>query len=482
MLRRSIALIATLSLVFTACGETDTDVAVGGNADNASTANAQNSSTANSNSGTSANSTPNGSPNSTSGAQCTEGDLASCPDRPNAEAIACVAFRCAYQCNEGFADDNGDLASPTGDGCESDCIPTNDGVETCDGLDNNCDGAVDEGFDVGEACTVGEGECAASGVITCRPSGVAECGATAGTPDNETCDGLDNDCDGEVDEGNPGSGGSCSTGDQGQCSQGTEQCQNGSLVCIANLQPAAESCGGDLTGDGVDNDCDGTVDENCADCAENSQIACYDGPAATRGVGACSDGTQTCVNGAFGACSGAQLPSSESCNDVDDDCDGQTDEDFANKGTSCTVGLGVCQAPGVFECAQNGFTTECVPTQPSFAPSAELCDGLDNDCDGQTDEDFTLGARCSVGVGACRSNGQTVCSPSGSTTTCNAVAGTPSTEVCGNFVDDDCDGDIDEDCNCTSTGCPQGQTCCFDSTVMDTICVTNPDPMQLCVL
>jgi len=75
--------------------------------------------------------------------------------------------------------------------------------EICDGLDNDCDGQVDEDFNVGLVCTVGTGQCAASGNFVCSADGTTtECNATSGLPSSEICDGLDNDCDGQVDEGN----------------------------------------------------------------------------------------------------------------------------------------------------------------------------------------------------------------------------------------------------------------------------------------
>jgi cysteine-rich repeat protein len=73
-------------------------------------------------------------------------------------------------------------------------------------------------------------------------------------PTAETCDGLDNDCNGVVDDGNPGGGGGCSTGQPGVCGPGTVTCNGGSLVCVPNQTPGTEVC------DGVDNDCDGQVD------------------------------------------------------------------------------------------------------------------------------------------------------------------------------------------------------------------------------
>src|SRR6185503_13841722 len=60
----------------------------------------------------------------------------------------------------------------------------------------------------------------------------------------EVCDGVDNDCDASVDEGDPGGGGACATGQPGVCAAGTRQCQAGSLACVRNIPPAAETCNG----------------------------------------------------------------------------------------------------------------------------------------------------------------------------------------------------------------------------------------------
>ena len=76
-------------------------------------------------------------------------------------------------------------------------------------------------------------------------------------PSPETCNGLDDDCDGAVDEGNPGGGGACNTGLLGVCAAGTQHCQSGALQCIQNVPAGTEIC------NGLDDDCDGAVDEEC---------------------------------------------------------------------------------------------------------------------------------------------------------------------------------------------------------------------------
>ena len=74
--------------------------------------------------------------------------------------------------------------------------------EKCDNIDNNCNGKVDENFNVGTACLAGTGSCQRQGVNQCKNGNVA-CNATPGKPSLEKCDGQDNDCDGNVDEGCP---------------------------------------------------------------------------------------------------------------------------------------------------------------------------------------------------------------------------------------------------------------------------------------
>ncbi len=79
--------------------------------------------------------------------------------------------------------------------------PGEPAVEWCDGRDNDCDGEVDEGFPLGDACETGVGSCHGTGELVCTADGGTECNARAGTPDVETCNREDDDCDGETDEG-----------------------------------------------------------------------------------------------------------------------------------------------------------------------------------------------------------------------------------------------------------------------------------------
>ena len=127
----------------------------------------------------------------------------------------------------------------------------------------------------------------------------------------------------------------------------------------------------------------------------------------------------------------------------DNDCNGITDDPYlGDLGQPCTAGLGVCETPGHRVCAADGVGTVCDATPPSPTDS-EYCNGLDDDCNGQTDEDFpALGQPCTAGLGVCERWGTTVCSGDGYGTECDAVKGTGGQEVCDG-LDNDCDGATD---------------------------------------
>lgn len=87
-----------------------------------------------------------------------------------------------------------------------------------------------------------------------------------------------------------------------------------------------ELCGENNDGNGLDDDCDGTVDEDCP-CIPGATRPCFAGPPDRRNVGACADGIASCNEfGRWGTCGSGVAPSPESCNGTDDDCNGSTDD------------------------------------------------------------------------------------------------------------------------------------------------------------
>lgn len=77
--------------------------------------------------------------------------------------------------------------------------------------------------------------------------------------------------------------------------------------------------------------------------------------------------------------------------------------------------------------------------------AAEICNGLDDDCDGETDEGFALGEACSAGLGQCAAFGELACDADGGVT-CDATPGAPAPEICADSLDQDCDGVADNGC------------------------------------
>jgi len=132
---------------------------------------------------------------------CTEWQAPTqCPTQDDVcRANACTA---GPSCIDADRDGRG-VGCAAGPDCDdNDKLRYDDNVEVCDGVDNDCNGLEDDGImGVGEACDVGQGECLATGTQRCNMAGELFCDAVPGQPMAETCDGLDNDCNGTPDDG-----------------------------------------------------------------------------------------------------------------------------------------------------------------------------------------------------------------------------------------------------------------------------------------
>ena len=470
-------------------------------------------------------------------APCAGADLMTNPDHcgacdrectfAGAEA-RCVDGECALgDCNPGAVDLDGDSAN----GCEYGCTVTRGGEEACDAIDNDCDGATDEGIDTatdlahcgacGARCAPANAEarCAdgACEIAACvdgfidadgDPANGCELGCGPSNGGVEACDVIDNDCDGSIDEGfdlqrDPAHCGGCNipcslANASANCVEGAcvfEACRpdfydrngdpgDGCEVGCQRSNDGVERC------DAVDNDCDGATDEgfdlqadvtHCGECGlrcarPNAMRACVDG--SCRDL-ACADGSfdldDDPENGCEYAC---VIAGAEACNRADDDCDGRVDEGFdLQTDVAHCGGCGVICAPDdavpacvagactIDDCAAGFVDLDRTPANgceyACVAAGAEACNLADDDCDGRVDEGFDLQSS----VEHCGGCGQG-CMPPNSAGLCaggqcrvdrcdgawrdldrdvaNGCECRVQFETC-NAADDDCDGRVDED-------------------------------------
>ena len=454
--------------------------------------------------------------------------------------------------------------------CDYGAVPGYEaGVETtCDALDNDCDGSVNEDLSFrepsgairafGAGCDGDDSDECANGIVACDPNDPTRttCAETGG-PREELCDGVDNDCDGDTDEDFRDTATNRAklvdallTADNGAflgdaCGAGA--CATGSVVCATTLTlkcstdprtPASPSAPADSC-DGIDNDCDGAVDESFVAGGsvklQGALLAADNGKAkgASCGAGECAGGTVACASQTTLGCStdgngqtttgGVTTTKTDTCNGKDDNCNGTTDDEFvattgANrkplagavfatdngkiKGSAC--GIGVClkdpqtgaASPGSVVCNAEGSALIC---SSDTRASNDVCDNLDNDCDGTDDDPFRTGGTtvlqgarfssdngkfkgASCGTGTCAA-GKVACAANKTALVCDSET-KATTEVC-DAGDNDCDGTKDEDFKYLNTaigaacdgigGCGAGTVTCAVGVTNLATCSTNPN-------
>ncbi len=330
---------------------------------------------------------------------------------PGCEAGDCVIA----SCQPGFVDADHRFNS----GCETPCLPDEDPFELCDGRDNDCDGDVDEGWDLandvfncggcGRACAFANATplCEAGFCLLgpcqegyanfdLRSDNGCEAQCVPSNGGVEICDGEDNDCNGVIDDDfalgvDPDNCGVC-----GRVCPDVERGERGCAAgeCgIAACNPGWQDANGELGDgceypcvpdpegievcDGRDNDCNGEVDDRLGPA-----------PIHCRRQGVCRDAAPVCDPALGWICPYPDTFQEEErhCDDLDNDCDGQTDEGFDGKGVACAFGVGVCRGAGQMVCSADGQQLECSEREHLERVSEEICDGLDNDCDGLVDE------------------------------------------------------------------------------------------------
>lgn len=370
------------------------------------------------------------------------------------------------------------LESGTGFGeCAGEVLPA---ADVCDGIDNDCDGTVDngpgatgwyqdndgDGFGnsagpVQYACTKPAGYVSNNQDCNDTLSSVfhaANMSAITVVGGVEICgDGVDNDCDGQID--NAGcSPAACTAGEIAAHNMCMAQCGDFSnpscfMACLNgqvsgpcdNAILQAASCL-------VQNNCfvGPTLDAQCARSCRPQWEAAFGGLPAicTSGetrlcgsnVGECRQGTEACVAGEWsGVCAGGVAPVAEICGDgLDNDCNGGIDDtrdwyadaDGDGYGNPAVLTIACAQPAGFV-----GNPDDCDDANNQVNPgAAEICDGIDNNCDGRVDEGCFLD-----------SDGDGVpdpldCAPFDPTIYPGAV------ERCGDGIDNNCNGQIDENC------------------------------------
>ncbi len=290
--------------------------------------------------------------------------------------INCIDSECSSEsmCNINSCPDGyHNIDNNAVNGCEYACDKTSNTESSCtDGKDNNCNGEIDCDE---TSCYLGDwwDEIFDTNVCTCSKTNNGV----------ETCDNIDNDCNGIVDDGITLS--FCKDlmtnfSNYGVCKDQRATCVDGQPVCTDISED--EIC------DTLDNDCDNQIDEDCdidQDGYINYNMTCINEFKDIGGITySCEGHTNDCDDNKGSVHPGAD----ELCDDIDNNCDGTN-----NEGCDCSEGdpiecndKGVCSALSL-TCDIDGIVPTCdYSSVHTYEKEETLCDGLDNDCDGNIDE------------------------------------------------------------------------------------------------
>ncbi|MCB9728496.1 MAG: hypothetical protein H6746_08465 [Deltaproteobacteria bacterium] len=288
-------------------------------------------------------------------------------------------------------------------------------AELCNGADDDCDGSTDEDFEPGGAkafmssedgelaigAVCSEGACG-QGVVACTADGSGTICTGTGVGNSEICNGKDDDCDGATDEDFKAGGTVTLTDLEGTTGLvlgdacGVGACAGGEVVCAESkvaLTCSTHAAAGPELCNLSDDDCDGATDDGLVvkdDLSKLTEAGCaIEGVCGLKGVT-----TASCVEGAW-TCSYESPfyePEELSCDNRDNDCDGQLDElpTTLDSDTLAAIGCksqGVCATPGSTTAACSNGVWTCTYGHPAYQIAETRCDGFDNDCDGATDPD-----------------------------------------------------------------------------------------------
>ena len=323
-----------------------------------------------------------------------------------------------YNCDGsvGYEDADGDGSPACRDCADDDATAFPDGSEVCDDVDNDCNGLVDE--EASDASTfyadadgdgygnpnVTESECAASAGFVADNTDCDDLHAPAYPGATETCDGHDTDCNGTVDDAADAPTWYADTdGDgAGNPNNSTQACDqpSGYLASATDCDDSDDSAypGGTEVCDDVDNDCDGSTDESPTDGTTfylDHDGDGYGDPELTTSACAQPSKYVTDNTDCNDLRAEANPAGTEVCGGVDENCDGNTDEATAADAATwyadsdadtygdASVSQKACTKPSGYV----SDSADCDDSSDQALPGGnEICDGLDNDCEGTTDE------------------------------------------------------------------------------------------------